>query len=127
MQQQTTPAEFIRKCNQLHPKRFRQNLEIIKFDHLHDCDLPDRILDAIEEIGSEIDSHLTENVIVLAFLLALSQTSASRIFSRKTLKAIKKAEKSTPADKRLVDLFRDLLTEISEDNWGPGFAEEGIE
>ncbi|MCK5539920.1 MAG: hypothetical protein KAI69_03245 [Deltaproteobacteria bacterium] len=41
--------------------------------------------------------------------------------------AIKKAEKSTPADKRLVDLFRDLLTEISEDNWGPGFAEEGIE
>lgn len=127
LRQQTTPAKFIQKCNQLHTRRFRQNLEIINFDDLLGCNLPDRILDAIEEISNELDSQLTENVIVLAFLLALSQSAASRVFSRNTLKAIRKAEKSTSAYKRLVDLFCDLLTEISEDNWLPDFAEEGIE
>ncbi|MCD6429839.1 MAG: VWA domain-containing protein [Deltaproteobacteria bacterium] len=127
LRQQTTPTEFIQKCNQLHTRRFRQKLEIKNFDNLLGCNLPERILDAIEEISSELDSHLTENVIVLAFMLALSQTSANRIFSRKTLKAIRKAEKSSPADKRLVELFNHIFAEISEDDWGSSFAEEDIE
>ena len=123
LRQQTSPAGFMQNCNQLHTKLFRQNLEIKNFEDLFDCSLPDRILDAIKKISSELDSHLTENVIVLAFLLTLLQTSASRIFSRKTLKAIKKAEKSTPANKRLVELLNQTFAEISEDNWGSSFVE----
>ncbi|MCK5679868.1 VWA domain-containing protein, partial [bacterium] len=84
LRQQTTPAGFIQNCSQLHTKRFRQNLEIKTFDDLLGCNLPDRVLDAIEEISNELDSCPSENVIVLAFLLALSQSAASRIFSRKT-------------------------------------------
>lgn len=126
LRQQTSPAEFIQKCNQLHTKRFRQNLEIKEFDDLLGCNLPDRILDAIAEISNEFNSDLTENVIILAFLLALSQSSVSCHFGRKTLKAIKKAEKCLPATKVkcLVELFGDTLAGINDDSWGPGFPEE---
>ncbi|MEA1924095.1 MAG: VIT and VWA domain-containing protein [Pseudomonadota bacterium] len=126
LRQQTTPAEFIQKCNQLHPKRFRQDLEIKEFADLQGCNLPDRILAAIAEVSNDFDSDLTENIIVPAFLLALSQSAAGRNFSRKTLKAIRKTEKNLPATKVkcLVELFIDILAKINDDSWGPDLTEE---
>lgn len=123
LRQLTTPAEFIQKCNQLHPKRFRQDLEVKNFNDLLDCDLPDRILDAIEKISNKSDSHFTEDLIVLSFLLGLSRSSVSHIFSQKTLKAIKKAQKNLSETNLPAELFSDILTGISDDDWGPGFAE----
>jgi len=122
--QQTTPAEFIKNCNRSHQKRFRQNLEIKSFEDLLGCDLPDRILDAIKEISSGFNSQLAEDIVVLAFLTGLSQTSIKPLFTPKTLKAINRAKKKLPATDPLTELFRKAFTETSDDNWGPGFAEE---
>ena len=119
---QTTPAEFIEKCNQRHSWPFRRSLQLKDFKDLLDCGLPDKFLAVIEEAGLKFDPDLAEEIIVLALLLGLSRSSVGQLFDAKTLKALNQAASRQPAAKKLAELYKKMLAGISDDDWGANFA-----
>ncbi|MCK5228973.1 MAG: VWA domain-containing protein, partial [Desulfobulbaceae bacterium] len=122
--QQTTPASFINNCNCLHTKWLRPVLQIESFDDLLGCDLPDRILEALETIAEQYDPHAPEEHAVLGFLVSLIQSPVGGEFDRNTRRAIKKAKKTLRPDERLVDLMTEAFAGISKDDWGPQYLLE---
>ncbi|NOQ46790.1 MAG: hypothetical protein GQ559_08990 [Desulfobulbaceae bacterium] len=122
--QQTTPDSFIYKCNRLHTKWLRPVLQIESFDDLLDCDLPVRILDALEVIAEQYDPKAPEELIVLAFLWRLTQSAIGGEFSRNTMRAIKKSQKGLRPDERLINLMAEAFADISKNDWGPDYPLE---
>lgn len=124
--QQTSPPTFIYKCNRLHTKWFRPVLRIESFDGLLQCDLPDRIVDALKTIAGQHNPEPPEKLIVLAFLIALLRSPVGGEFNRNTIRAIKKAAKTLHPEEGLLNSMAAAFADISEDNWGPQYpyAEE---
>ncbi len=119
---QTTPAEFIERCNQRHAQRFCRNLQLKNFEDLLACGLPDKIQVAIDETSLKFNPDLAVETIVLAFLLGLSRSSVGQLFAAKTLKALNLAASRQPAAKKLAELYKNMLAGIGDDEWGPDFA-----
>ena len=73
--QQTTPDIFIDNCRRFHRKGSKAVLKIEDFEDLLDCALPDRIVAAVKRIADAFDPQVPEELVVLAFLLALLKSS----------------------------------------------------
>ncbi len=123
-QQQTNPVSFIRNCSDLHTRWLWPVLQLETFDDLLACDLPDRILAALESCAKQYDPHIREELVVLAFLLALLQLAVGEEFNRNTLRAINRTRKALRPDERLIKLMADAFADISRDDWGAQYPLE---
>lgn len=122
--QQTTPESFIYSCRRFHTKWFNPVLYIKDFQDLRNYDLPDRIVAAIKTVADQFDPQTSEEIAVLAFLIALLQSPAGSGFDRNTRRAIKKANKRLRPDVQLLNLMRATFACTNKDEWGPEFSLE---
>jgi Ca-activated chloride channel family protein len=114
----TTPDAFVFNCNYLHTNWLKPVLQITSYNDLLSCNLSDRILAMLKKVAESYDPKATEEVIVLCFLKALSQSGIGRKFNRRTRWAIKKASRSLHPDERLIHFIAVSFANISEDDWG---------
>jgi len=121
LQQRTTPAAFVKECNALHTRWFGPALALYSFDDLVSCQLPDRILKVLTSTAKQYGTDVTEEMIVVAFLVVLAE-SLGEVFNRNTLRAIKKARKSMNLEEHLVELVAEAFADISKYNWGARHA-----
>ena len=119
--QQTSPEIFIHKCNRLHIRWFLPILRIESFDDLLMCDLPDRILEALRTTAAHYDPEPPEELIVLAFLVALIRSPIRGEFNRNTKRAIKRAAKRLRPEDGLLNSMSAAFAGISKDDWGPRY------
>lgn len=121
LRQRNAPTRFISGCNCLHTQWLRPTLKIKSFDDLLACDLPGQILEALKTIAGQYDPEATEELIVLAFLYALTRLDISGKFSFNTRQAIRKAKKALRPSEQLVVAMVEAFAGISEDDWGPSY------
>jgi len=122
--QQTTPESFINRCNRLQEQWPQTALKIKSFDDLLACGLPDRILEGLKSIAGKHDPEATEELIVLAFLYALTRLDISERFSFNTRQAIRKAKKALCPNEQLVMAMIEAFAGVSKDDWVPGYPLE---
>ena len=122
--QQTTPETFIYNCRRLHTKWFNPVLRIKDFEDLQNCELPDRIVAAIKTVADQFDPQTPEEIVVLAFLVALIQSPAGTGFDRNTRRAIKKGRKTLRPDEQLLTLMSGAFAATHKDDWGAAYPLE---
>ena len=79
---------------------------------------------ALESCAKQYDPHIREELVVLAFLLALLQLAVGEEFNRNTLRAINRTRKALRPDERLIKLMADAFADISRDDWGAQYPLE---
>jgi Ca-activated chloride channel homolog len=119
--QQMKPDHFASMCNQRHTQWLRPVLQVTSYHDLLGCDLPDRILNAIEAIAKLCDSEVPEELIVVAFLHALTLSALAGEFNRNVRRAIRKAYETLRPDERLTRLMAEAFVDVRPDNWGPRY------
>ncbi|MFO7783392.1 MAG: hypothetical protein R6V25_02070 [Desulfatiglandales bacterium] len=118
------PNWFVYYCNRLHTRWVKPVLQITSYDDLLDCNLPRQILDAIRAVAEQYDPKAREELIVLAFLNVLLESSAGGEFNRNTTRAIKKRCRAMRPDEGLLDLMGKAFSDISKDSWGSRYSLE---
>jgi hypothetical protein len=96
-------------------------LKVKSYGDLVPCDLPDRILDALQAIASAHAPKASETMVVLAFLQTLAMSPAQLEFSRTFRRALRKSMKKTPPDERLLAAMSVAFAGVSADDWGPEY------
>ena len=119
--QRTSPERFLQRCGWRHTKWLLPVLKVKSYGDLVACDLPDRILDALQAIASAHAPKASESMVVLAFLQALAMSPAQLEFPRTFRRALRKSMKKTPPDERLLAAMSVAFAGISADDWGPEY------
>jgi Ca-activated chloride channel family protein len=119
LRQQATPEQFLRGCNLHHLSWPDTELAITTFVDLQECSLPDNVIDAIRLIAERHDPAIEEDLVVLAFLLAMMNSPAGSIMNRSIKRAVTHAQKTRRPDQALVQLMRGAFSTVSETDWGP--------
>jgi Ca-activated chloride channel homolog len=122
--QQTKPDYFASMCNQRHTEWLRSTLQVTSYKDLLSCNLPDRVLNVLEAIAEQYDSEAPEELIVVAFLHALTLSALAGEFNRNVRRSIKKAYKTLRPDERLTRLMAEAFVDITPDDWGPRYNGE---
>jgi Ca-activated chloride channel family protein len=122
-QRQPTPFEFARRCNSLHANWISPVLQLKNFKDLLNCRLPERVLEMIKTIARHYDPLTPEDLIVLAFLMALVESPIGGEFDRNTKRVVQKACKTLRPDDGLIQVMAEAFADIKTDDWGPRFPQ----
>ncbi|MDX9896230.1 MAG: VIT domain-containing protein [Desulfofustis sp.] len=123
LRQQATPEQFLRGCNGHNLTWPDTELAITTFADLQECSLPDSVIDTIRQIADSHDPAVEEDLVVLAFLLAIMNSPAGSIMNRSIKRAVTHAQKTRRPDQTLVQLMRGAFNTVSETDWGPMTAD----
>ena len=93
-------------------------LRIKSFTDLRIINLPERVVKVIKKINEQVNLGVTEEVLVLIFLIALVNSPVGGIFERDTKRVIKKAQSTLKPDEKMIDLMTKTFSGISRDDWG---------
>jgi hypothetical protein len=96
-------------------------LHITTYANLEGCDIPDRILTAIQAVAAACDPVPTEEQVVIVFLHVLAQTSLRKYFNRATLRALTKAMKTSRPSPALVQRMTEAFPDITDQDWGAAY------
>jgi Ca-activated chloride channel family protein len=118
LRQQATPEQFLRGCNGHNLTWPDTELAITTFADLQECSLPDSVINAIRQIADSHDPAIEEDLVVLAFLLAMLNSPAGSILNRSVRRVVQQAQKTRRPDQALVQLMSVAFSTVSKTEWG---------
>ncbi len=122
-QQQPTPFEFARRCNDLHANWISPKLQLLSFDDLRIYGLPERVVSALKTIADQYAPQIPEKLIVLAFLIVLLESAIAGEFDRNTRRVVQMACKTLRPNDGLIQVMAEAFADIKTDDWGPRFPQ----